>query len=77
MVCTHSKWAARLVNGMRGVRAEPRAEKETLTLPSAPMRSDEHNPTVGNLNGKWIYWRRELPPLEAEMVGEHVDALYR
>jgi hypothetical protein len=72
MVCTDSKWTARLVNGMRGVRADPRAEEETLTLPRTLMRSDEHNPIVGNSNGKWVYWHRELPPLEAEMLGEHV-----
>jgi hypothetical protein len=36
------------------------------------MRSSEHKPTVGGSNGKRVYWHGELPPLEAEMVGEHV-----
>lgn len=41
-----------------------------MTVPA--MRSDEHRPIVGDANGKWVYWHRELPPLAAEMVGEHV-----
>ncbi len=27
---------------------------------------------VDDTNRKCIYWHRELPPLEAEMIGEHV-----
>jgi hypothetical protein len=36
------------------------------------MTRDGHRPIVGDSDGKWIYWHRDLPPLAAEMVGEHV-----
>ena len=36
------------------------------------MKKEEHRPIVGDANGKRVYWHRELPPLGAEMVGEHV-----
>src|SRR5262245_49426152 len=29
-------------------------------------------PTTTDINGKSIYWHRELPPLGAELLGEHV-----
>jgi hypothetical protein len=34
------------------------------------VRGADRN-TRGERNGKAIYWHRELPPLEAEAVGEH------
>jgi hypothetical protein len=36
------------------------------------MRADEHAPIAGDSKPKYIYWHRELPPFEAEMLGEHV-----
>jgi hypothetical protein len=36
------------------------------------MQIDEHAPMVEDASRKRIYWHRELPPLEAEMLGEHV-----
>ena len=36
------------------------------------MKSDEHRPIGGESNGRRVYWHRELPPMAAEMVGEHV-----
>ena len=36
------------------------------------MRADEHAPNAGDSNRKYVYWHRELPPFEAEMIGEHV-----
>ena len=36
------------------------------------MTRDEHRPLDGDSDDRWIYWHRELPPLAAEMVGEHV-----
>jgi hypothetical protein len=36
------------------------------------MRPDEHPPNAGGSNRKYVYWHRELPPFEAEMIGEHV-----
>lgn len=41
-----------------------------MTVPA--MTRDEHRPIVDDSDGKSIYWHRELPPLAAEMVGEHV-----
>ena len=41
-----------------------------MTVPA--MTRDEPRPIVGDSDGKWIYWHRDLPPLAAEMVGEHV-----
>jgi hypothetical protein len=38
MVCTHSKWTAGSVIGMRHVRADARAEGATLTLTTFPRR---------------------------------------
>ena len=36
------------------------------------MRADEHAPNAGDSNRKDAYWHRELPPFEAELIGEHV-----
>jgi hypothetical protein len=36
------------------------------------VTGDRHVPTMGNADRKRIYWHRELPPFEAEMMGEHV-----
>ena len=40
--------------------------------PPCATRSGEHEPDDGDSVGKRVYWHRELPPLESEMVGEHV-----
>lgn len=39
---------------------------------AAGTRTVEQAPMVEESNRKRIYWHRELPPLEAEMIGEHV-----
>jgi hypothetical protein len=33
---------------------------------------DDHVPTISDLDRESVYWHRDLPPLDAEMVGEHV-----
>jgi hypothetical protein len=36
------------------------------------VKGDDHVPTISDLDRKSVYWHRDLPPLDAEMVGEHV-----
>ena len=36
------------------------------------VESDDHVPTISDLDRESVYWHRDLPPLDAEMVGEHV-----
>lgn len=36
------------------------------------MTSDDDLLTIGGSDRKCIYWHRELPPFDAEMMGEHV-----
>jgi hypothetical protein len=36
------------------------------------VRGDRHVPTTSNSDRKRVYWHRELPPFDAEMIGEHV-----
>ena len=33
---------------------------------------DHHVPTISDSDRKCIYWHRELPPFDAEMMGKHV-----
>ena len=36
------------------------------------VESDDRVPTISDLDRESVYWHRDLPPLDAEMVGEHV-----
>ena len=36
------------------------------------VRGDHHVQTISDSDRKCIYWHRELPPLDAEMMGAHV-----
>ena len=36
------------------------------------VESDDRVPTISDLDRESVYWHRNLPPLDAEMVGEHV-----
>ena len=35
------------------------------------VESDDRVPTISDLDRESVYWHRDLPPLDAEMVGEH------
>lgn len=36
------------------------------------VKGDDHVPTISDLDRESVYWHRDLPPLDAEIVGEHV-----
>ena len=73
VVRAHSEWTAGYVIAGRGLRAEHHAQGEIVTRQCQSAMTPPNRVTiVDDTNRKCIYWHRELPPLEAEMIGEHV-----
>ena len=54
------------VKGHRRLRSPDAATRQLQTT------TDDKVSTIGGVDNKMIYWHRELPPLDAEAVGEHV-----